>query len=87
VTDSTGGTSAQRSKITTLTLAAASVTKSASKYQVCFDASESGLGVLLATCTNRTPASQPCVLSKALDKEKNLVVVIRTPPGDPRVAM
>jgi hypothetical protein len=87
VTDSTGGTSAQRSKITTLTLAAASVTKSASKYQICFDASESGVGVLLAACTNKTPASQPCVVSKALDKAKNLVVVIHTPPGDPRVAM
>jgi hypothetical protein len=81
VTDSTGGGTSTRSKIATLTLQASFVTKSASKYKVCYD---NGVQApfLLPDCSNQTPVP-PCVLSKALDHDKNLVIVVSAPPGDP----
>lgn len=72
-----------RSKLTTLTLAAAFVTKSASKYQVCYD---DGSGPrLIPTCSTKIPA--PCVVSKALDRTRRLVIVVSSPPGDPRLRL
>ena len=90
--DATGVTPSTRSKVTTLTLAAASVTKSASKYDVCYSSNlsfkdESGATVttgLLPTCASKNPVP-PCVVSKALDKFKNLVIVVSSPAGDPKL--
>lgn len=83
VTDSTGNPdTSNRSKIATLTLAAADVTKSASKYQVCYS---DGVGnpSLLEKCDNQSPVP-PCVVSKAIDQAtKNLVIVVSLAPGDP----
>ena len=92
VTDATGVTPSTRSKVTTLTLAAASVTKSASKYDVCYSSNlsfkdKSGATVttgLLPTCASKNPVP-PCVVSKALDKFKNLVIVVSSPAGDPKL--
>lgn len=80
VTDSGGINPAPRSKVTTLTLAAAFVTRSASKYQVCYNDGSGAL--LLPICSNRSPVP-PCVVSRALDRSKNLVIVVSSPPGDP----
>ncbi len=78
-----------RSKLTTLTLAAIFVTKSASKYQVCYEDDIAPLGpALLPTCVSRNPDPLvPCVKSKALDKAKNLVIVVYSPPGDPKLRL
>jgi hypothetical protein len=83
VTDSTGEGDSTRSKITTLTLLEAFVTKSASKYQVCYD---DGLQApyLLPKCDNQTP-EPPCWLSREINQAKDLVIVISSPPGDPAV--
>jgi hypothetical protein len=80
VTTSTGADST-RSKIATLTLLDEFVTKSASKYRVCFD---NGVDdpFLLENCDNQIPVP-PCVLSKSINQEKDLVIVVSTPPGDP----
>lgn len=91
VTTSDGTTASGRSKTLTMTLAAADVTKSASKYEVCWFSpiafkTKSGTTAntgLLPTCASRNPVA-PCVVSKALDKSKNLVIVVSAPPGDPR---
>lgn len=91
VTTSNGSTASGRSKTLTMTLAAANVTKSASKYEVCWFSpiqfkTKSGVmdtTGLLPTCASRNPVA-PCVVSKALDKAKNLVIVVSAPPGDPR---
>lgn len=81
VTDSGGINPApNRSKVTTLTLAAAFVTRSASKYQVCYNDGSGAL--LLPICSNRSPVP-PCVVSRTLDRSKNLVIVVSSPPGDP----
>jgi hypothetical protein len=79
VTDKLGTGTSARSKIATLTLQAAEVNKSASKYQVCY---ENGDGpTLLSNCAARHPVL-PCVVSKTLDKAKNLVIVVSFPGGE-----
>jgi hypothetical protein len=98
VTDSTGTVgSSDRAKTVTMTLAAQYVTKSASKYEVCWwalasfktksgadaTAFDGGFAGLLPACANKNPVA-PCVASKALDKAKNLVIVVSAPAGDPR---
>lgn len=91
VTTSNGTTPSARSKTLTMTLAAVDVTKSASKYEVCWFSpaaftTKSGASAtigLLPTCASRNPVP-PCIVSKALDKAKNLVIVVSAPPGDPR---
>jgi len=83
VTDATGAGGSNRTKIATLTLLAEFVTKSASKYQVCYDNGVEN-PFLLPTCANKDP-QPPCLISKSLDKDKNLVIVIFAPAGDPAV--
>jgi hypothetical protein len=83
VTTSDGTTAANRSKTATLTTPALLVTKSASKYQVCFQG-ETGPAQFLTACANKNPVL-PCVLSQALDKDKNLVIVVAAPTGDPKL--
>ncbi len=82
VTKSDGAPSL-RAKTATLTLQAVFVNKSASKYQVCFQGA-TGVPLLLPTCAAKTPVP-PCVVSKALDKFKNLVIVVSAPAGDPKL--
>ena len=81
VTDSGGIDPSKRSKITTMTLLASFVTKSASKYQVCYDDMVQA-PFLLPKCDNQNP-DPPCILSKELNQAKNLVIVVSSPPGDP----
>lgn len=82
VTDSTGEGSSTRSKQTTLTLAAAFVTKKVGDYRVCYQG-DTGPAGLLPNCDRQTPVP-PCVVSKEIEKgTKNLVIVIASPPGDP----
>ncbi len=83
VTTSDGTTASNRPKTATFTLAAEFVTKSASKYEVCFQGA-TGPAQLLAMCANRNPVL-PCVVSKGLDKDKNLVIVVAAPGGDPKL--
>jgi hypothetical protein len=83
VTTSDGTTASTRSKTATFTMAAQFVTQSASKYQVCYQGA-TGPAQLLAACANRNPVL-PCVLSKTLDKDKNLVIVVAAPGGDPKL--
>jgi hypothetical protein len=83
VTTDDGTTAANRSKTVTLTMPALLVTKSASKYQVCFQG-ETGPAQFLTACANKNPVL-PCVLSQALDKDKNLVIVVAAPTGDPKL--
>jgi hypothetical protein len=93
VTTSDGETSSGRAKQATLTLQAQFVTQAASKYDVCYNSplpftDKSGnqdvnTG-LLPTCAKKNPVL-PCVVSKVLDKQKNLVIVLSAPPGDPKV--
>lgn len=91
VTASDGSTASGRSKTLTMTLAAADVTKSASKYEVCWfslvpfktKSDTTATTGLLPTCASRNPVA-PCIVSKALDRAKNLVIVVSAPPGDPR---
>ncbi len=78
VADFTGAGTSTRSKITNLKLLAQYVNKSASKYQVCYD--DSSGPILLQTCAAKNPVP-PCVISKALDKSKNLVIVVSSPGG------
>jgi hypothetical protein len=93
VTAGNGVDGSGRAKQATLTLAAAFVTKSASKYEVCYTSDSPftdkfgntvspGNDGLLPACKNRDPVL-PCVLSTTLDKQKNLVIVVSSPPGDP----
>jgi hypothetical protein len=92
VTTSDGTTSSNRAKQATLTLQAQYVTQSASKYDVCYSSpiaftDKSGATVttgLLPTCAQKNPVL-PCVVSKALNKQKDLVIVISAPPGDPKI--
>lgn len=83
VTTSDGSTASTRSKTATFTMAAQFVTQSASKYEVCYQGA-TGAAQLLAACANRNPVL-PCVLSKTLDKSKNLVIVVAAPGGDPKM--
>jgi hypothetical protein len=85
VTTSNGTTTSIRPKTATLRLGAQFVTQSASKYQVCFQGA-SGSARLLSACANKNPVL-PCIMSKGLDKQKNLVIVVAAPGGggDPRV--
>jgi hypothetical protein len=83
VTTSNGTTASNRAKTATLTMPAAFVTKSASKYQVCFQG-ETGPAQFLTACATKNPVL-PCVLAQALDKDKNLVIVVAAPTGDPKV--
>jgi hypothetical protein len=84
VQTSTGGSST-RAKTITLTLFAANVTKSASKYQVCFEGPSGPPAQLLTMCASKNPAL-PCMTSRGLDKDKNLVIVVAAPGGggDPK---
>jgi hypothetical protein len=92
VTDSGGSSSANRPKLATFTLGAAFVTQAASKYEMCYSSPtpfKNKAGVLVTTgllpnCVNKTLDPAPCVVSKALDKSKNLVLVVSSPPGDPQ---
>ena len=81
VTDSGGVDPSNRSKITTMTLLATFVTKSASKYQVCYDNMVQA-PFLLPKCDNQTPVP-PCILSKGLNQAKDLIIVVSSPAGDP----
>ena len=82
VTEGDGITPSERTKTATVTLLAQFVTKAASKYQVCYN---DGSGpVLLPTCANKNP-TLPCVMSKVLDKAKNLVIVVAAPKNDPKL--
>jgi len=99
VTNDLGTQASGRAKVTTFTLAAAAVVKAASKYDVCYQSTLSfptksgaqatfdpatGLYTgLLPDCVNKTLEPSPCVVSKALDKLKRLVIVVSSPPGDP----
>jgi hypothetical protein len=83
VTTSNGSTASNRPKTATFTMAAQFVTQSASKYQVCFQGN-SGPATFLAGCATKNPVL-PCIVSKALDKSKNLVIVVAAPGGDPKV--
>jgi hypothetical protein len=83
VTTSNGSTASNRPKTATFTMAAQFVTQSASKYQVCFQGI-SGTATFLAACANKNPVL-PCILSKVLDKSKNLVIVVAAPGGDPKM--
>ncbi|HET7168815.1 MAG TPA: hypothetical protein VFI69_06395 [Candidatus Limnocylindrales bacterium] len=90
VTTSNGTDPSNRPKVATMTLAAAFVTRAASKYDVCYSSNlpfttKSGTTAttgLLPACANRNPQA-PCVVSRTLDKQKNLVIVVSSPPGDP----
>jgi hypothetical protein len=82
VTKSDGTTASGRAKTATLTLPAAFVTKSASKYQVCYQGA-TGPAMFLAACSNRNGV--PCIVAQALDKDKNLVIVVSAPGGDPKL--
>jgi hypothetical protein len=91
VTASDGTTPSDRAKQATFTLAAAFVTKSASKYELCYSSDQpfrtkSGATAttgLLPACANRNPVA-PCIAAKFLDRQKNLVIVVSSPPGDPK---
>jgi hypothetical protein len=83
ITTSDGTTASNRPKTVTLTMPAALVTKSASKYQVCFQG-ENTPAKFLTACANKNPVL-PCVLSQALDKDKNLVIVVAAPKNDPKL--
>ena len=83
VTTSDGTTPSTRPKTATLTMGAQFVTQSASKYQVCYQGA-TGPAQFLVACANKNPVL-PCILSKALDKSKNLVIVVAAPGGDPKM--
>lgn len=83
VTTSDGVTPSSRPKTATLTMSAQFVTQSPSKYQVCYQGA-TGAAAFLAACANKNPAL-PCILSKALDKSKNLVIVVGAPALDPKM--
>lgn len=83
VTTSDGSTPSNRPKTATFTMAAQFVTQSPSKYQVCYQGA-TGPAQLLAACANKNPQF-PCILSKGLDKFKNLVIVVGAPALDPKV--
>jgi hypothetical protein len=83
VTTSNGSTPSNRPKTATFTMAAQFVTQSASKYQVCYQGAEGSAQLLLA-CANKNP-QLPCILSKGLDKFKNLVIVVGAPAFDPKM--
>jgi hypothetical protein len=83
VTTSDGVTPSSRPKTATLTMAAQFVTQSASKYQVCYQGA-TGPAAFLAACANKNPVL-PCILSKTIDKFKNLVIVVAAPGGDPKM--
>ncbi len=90
VTTSNGIDPSNRPKVASMTLAAGSVTRPASKYDVCYTSTlpfttRSGTTAttgLLPACARKNPVA-PCVVSRALDKQKNLVIVVSSPPGDP----
>jgi hypothetical protein len=84
VTASDGTNPSGRSKTATLTLPAALVTKAPSKYQVCYE--DASGARFLAACPPKVPDTAPaCILSKGLNKLKDLVIVIRAPFGDPKL--
>ncbi len=90
-------TPSQGRKTITIGLAAAAVTKPASKYEVCFStpnesfvnkygatiaANDPGI---LPTCKNcSNPSGGPCVLSRWKDKAGNVFVKFSVPMADPR---
>lgn len=94
--DVTQGTVGTRTEVT-IKLAAASVTKPAKKYEVCFSSPESsftdafgnhvptGQAGLLADCPRSLqPGSDPCVLSRTKDRTGNVLVTFSVPLGDPK---
>jgi hypothetical protein len=91
VTESDGVTASGRGFRASMTLPAAFVTKTASKYDVCFESvipftTKSGtvaLKGLLPACVGKTP-TPPCIETKIINKAKDLFIVIVVPPGDPK---
>jgi hypothetical protein len=91
VTEDDGVTASGRGFRASMTLPAALVTQSASKYDVCFESvipfkTKSGtmaLKGLLPACVGKTP-TPPCIETKIITKAKDLFIVILVPPGDPK---
>jgi hypothetical protein len=87
-----GLTPVQRVKTSQVTLFAQFVTKSASKYDACYQSSGAlftpkGGGTpvdtgLLPNCAAKNPVA-PCVVSRATDRLKNVVLTVLSPAGDP----
>ncbi len=90
-------TPSQGRKTITIGLAAAAVTKPASKYEVCFSTpnesfvNKYGATIapndpgILPTCKNCSkPSGGPCVLSRSKDKAGNVFVTFSVPMADPR---
>lgn len=79
-----------RTKTTQMTLLAPYVTKSASKYGACYQAdtpfkTASGtmaLVGLLPTCAKPKPVA-PCLVSRSMNKERDVILVVLSPAGDP----
>jgi hypothetical protein len=78
----------------TITIDAASVTKAASQFQVCFSSTlpftdrsgnlvPAGGAGLLADCSKKT--GPPCTVSRVKDKAGNVIVTLQAPEGDPRI--
>ncbi len=90
VTEDDGVTASGRGFRASMTLPAALVTQTASKYDVCFESvipfkTKSGtmaLKGLLPACVGKTP-TPPCIETKIITKTKDLFIVIVVPPGDP----
>jgi hypothetical protein len=90
---SDGVSPVSRAKTSLVTLFAQFVTKSASKYDACYRSSPDapftpkggGQQVtqgLLPNCAPKNPVA-PCVVSRATDKSKNVILTVLSPPGDP----
>lgn len=92
-----GVTPVGRAKTTRLTLLAAFVTRSASKYDACYQASADapftpkGGGPqvttgLLPNCPAKNPLeSAPCVISRELNRAKDVILTVLSPAGDPKL--
>jgi hypothetical protein len=80
----------------TITLDAASVTKTAKKYEVCFRSPTSpfvnkfgasiaaGQAGLLPACPKRLSNAPPCLVSRDRDRDGNVIVQFSVPTGDPQ---
>ena len=77
-----------------VTIDAASVTKSLSKFQICFSSAlpftdrsgnlvPAGGAGLLADCSRKV--GPPCLLSRVKDGAGNVILTLQAPAGDPRV--
>jgi hypothetical protein len=90
---SDGVSPVSRAKTSQVTLFAQFVTKSASKYDACYRSSPGaaftpkGGGPMVTTgllpnCAAKNPVA-PCVVSRAADKQKNVILTVLSPAGDP----